>query len=268
MDYLQIILLGIVQGLTEFLPVSSSGHLILAPSLFNFKDQGLAMDAILHLGTLLAIVMYFRTDLARLIYALFNRDKNPDYHRLAWHIGWASFPAGITGLLWGDVIEQEFREPVFVAWNLLFWSLVFLAGERYSTNQKSTEPDITRMTLGQVLFIGFAQAIALLPGTSRSGITITGGLFTKLSHTAAARFSFLLGTPIILAAGAHKTFHFLSDPINPNQLSGSQLGIGLLVSFTVGYLSIKLLLGIVSHLGLMPFIVYRILLATFILLLF
>ena len=268
MDYLQIILLGIVQGLTEFLPVSSSGHLILVPSMFNFKDQGLAMDAILHLGTLLAIIIYFRTDLARLVYALFNRNKALNYHRLAWDIGWASFPAGIIGLLWGDVIGQELRDPIFVAWNLLFWSFVFFAAERYSNNQKSTESDITRMTLGQVLFIGFAQAIALLPGTSRSGITIAGGLFTKLSPTAAARFSFLLGTPVILAAGAHKTFHYLSDPTNPIQLAGSQLGVGLFVSFTVGYLSIKLLLEIVSRFGLMPFIVYRILLAISILIVF
>ena len=203
MDYINIILLGIVQGLTEFLPVSSSGHLILVPRLFDFKDQGLAMDAILHLGTLLAIIIYFRKDLARLIYALFNRENDPDYHRLAWHIGWASFPAGIIGLFWGDVIEQELRNPTFVAWNLLFWSFVFFAAERYSANQKSTESSIARMTLGQVLFIGFAQAIALLPGTSRSGITTSGGLLANLSPATAARFSFLLGTPIILAAGAY-----------------------------------------------------------------
>ena len=268
MDYINIILLGIVQGLTEFLPVSSSGHLILVPRLFDFKDQGLAMDATLHLGTLLAIVIYFRKDLARLIYALFNRENDPDYHRLAWHIGWASFPAGIIGLFWGDVIEQELRNPTFVAWNLLFWSFVFFAAERYSANQKSTESSIARMTLGQVLFIGFAQAIALLPGTSRSGITISGGLLVNLSPATAARFSFLLGTPIILAAGAYKTLHLLPSSIDSVHLSNSQLGVGLFVSFVVGYFSIKLLLGIVSRLGLMPFIVYRVILATFILITF
>ena len=120
MDYLQIIILGIVQGLTEFLPVSSSGHLILIPRIFNYKDQGLAMDAILHLGTLLAIIIYFRLDLARLVQSLFNSKNDPDYNRLAWHIGWASFPAGIVGLLMGNLIEQELRSPIFVAWNLLF----------------------------------------------------------------------------------------------------------------------------------------------------
>lgn len=268
MDYFQVILLGIIQGLTEFLPISSSGHLILAPNLFNFEDQGLAMDAILHLGTLLAIVLYFRTDLTRLIRGLFNRDSDPEYYNLAWYIIWASFPAGLAGLFWGDVIEQELRSPTFVAWNLLFWSFVFLAADRHAASQPSTETDVGRMTLGQVLFIGCAQAIALLPGTSRSGITIAGGLFTNLSPTTAARFSFLLGAPIIFAAGAYKAVHYLSDPTNPIQLSVPQLGTGLFVSFAVGYLSIKLLLGIVSRLGLMPFIIYRILLATSILIFF
>jgi len=268
MDYYQIILLGVIQGLTEFLPISSSGHLILAPGLFSFEDQGLAMDTILHLGTLMAIVIYFRDDLARLVRAFFNRDSDPDYHRLAWHIVWATFPAGIAGLLWGNYIEQELRSPVFVAWNLLFWSFIFLAAERYSAKQQTTNSDLGGMKLGQVLFIGCAQAIALLPGTSRSGITIAGGLFTKLSPITAARFSFLLGTPIILAAGSHKAVHFLSGPANSIQLSVPQLGIGLFVSFAVGYLSIKLLLGIVSRLGLMPFIVYRILLAISILIFF
>jgi undecaprenyl-diphosphatase len=268
MDYINILLLGIIQGLTEFLPVSSSGHLILVPKLFNFKDQGLAMDAILHLGTLLAVIIYFRKDLANLIYGLFNPNKSPDYHRLAWHIGWASFPAGIIGLLLGNLIEQELRNISFVAWNLLFWSFVFLAAERHSASQKSVAETITQMTLNQVLFIGFAQAIALLPGTSRSGITICGGLLVNLSPATAARFSFLLGTPIILAAGAHKTLHFLSSPMNSLHLPGLQLGVGLLVSFVVGYFSIKLLLGIVSRLGLMPFIIYRIILATYILIAF
>jgi undecaprenyl-diphosphatase len=140
--------------------------------------------------------------------------------------------------------------------------------ERYSATQKSTKSDISRMTLGQVLFIGFAQAIALLPGTSRSGITITGGMLVNLSPTTAARFSFLLGTPIIFAAGAHKTLQLLSFPINSVHISGLQLGVGLLVSFAVGYLSIKLLLGIVSRLGLMPFIIYRSILAVAILIAF
>ncbi|MCH8157395.1 MAG: undecaprenyl-diphosphate phosphatase [Nitrospinae bacterium] len=266
MSYFEIIILGIIQGLTEFLPISSSGHLILAPALLGFEDQGLALDAILHLGTLFAIIIFFRDDLSKLVRGLFDRASDPDYHRLAWHIVWASFPAGLIGLFFGDVIEHELRSPIFVAWNLLFWSMVLLAADRYAAKQESPIEDVRRMSLGQVLFIGYAQAIALLPGTSRSGITIAGGLFTHLSPTTAARFSFLLGAPIILAAGAHKMVYFMSDPAaNSLQLSWPQLGVGLLVSFVVGYFSIKLLLGIVSRLGLLPFIVYRILLGVFIL---
>jgi len=268
MDYSQIILLGIIQGLTEFLPVSSSGHLIIVPNLFNLEDQGIAMDAILHLGTLLAIVIYFHTELARLFKGLFNRFNDPDYHSLAWYIIWASFPAGIIGLLWGNIVEQELRNSTFVAWNLLVWSFVFYAGERYSESLKLKESDISQMSLGQVLFIGCAQAIALLPGTSRSGITITAGLLTKLSPTVAARFSFLLGTPIILAAGAHKTAHYFSETTSSIQLTVPQLGVGLFVSFAIGYLSIKVLLGIVSRLGLKPFIIYRIVLSISILIFF
>ncbi|KMP11099.1 hypothetical protein UR09_04355 [Candidatus Nitromaritima sp. SCGC AAA799-A02] len=268
MDFLQIILLGIIQGLTEFLPISSSGHLILAPTLLHFEDQGLAMDAILHLGTLLAIVLFFRNDLSRLVRALFDKTNDPDYHRLAWHIILASIPAGIIGLLWGDMIESELRSPSFVAWNLLFWSFVFLVADRIAARRDSSETDVARLSLSQVLFIGCAQAIALLPGTSRSGITIAGGLFSRLSPTTAARFSFLLGAPIILAAGTHKMADFLSDPTNPLHLSIPQLGVGLFVSFAIGYLSIKLLLGIVSRVGLIPFIVYRILLAVSILIFF
>ena len=268
MDYFQIILLGIIQGLTELLPISSSGHLILVPNLLNLDDQGLAMDAILHLGTLLAIIIYFRTDLTRLLMGLFNRDTDPAYYRLAWHIIWASFPAGIVGLLWGDFIEQELRNSTFVAWNLIFWSFVFITTERYSVSLRVKESNIEQITLGQVIFIGFAQAIALLPGTSRSGITIAGGLLAKLEPTTAARFSFLLGTPIIFAAGVHKVVHYFSGTTNEMQLTLPQLGIGLGISFLVGYFSIKLLLGIVSRLGLTPFIIYRIILGTSILIFF
>ena len=267
MDYFQVILLGIIQGLTEFLPVSSSGHLIFVPMMFNFEDQGLAMDAILHLGTLLAIVIYFRTDLTRLFLGLFKRGDT-NYHKLAWHIIWASFPAGIVGLLWGDFIEQELRNSTFVAWNLIFWSFVFFTTERYSVSLRVKESNIEQITLGQVIFIGFAQAIALLPGTSRSGITIAGGLLAKLKPTTAARFSFLLGTPIIFAAGAHKVVHYFSGTTNEMQLTLPQLGLGLGTSFLVGYFSIKLLLGIVSRLGLTPFIIYRIILGASILIFF
>ena len=265
MDFIHIIILAILQGLTEFLPISSSGHLILAPVLFNFQVQGLALDAILHLGTLMAIIIFFRKDLLELLTSLWDKNADGQTRRLAWGILLATVPAGSIGLLFGDWIGNNLRSPAFVAINMIIWSFVFFAADQLSASRPDNLDEIKKLTLKQVLFIGCAQAIALLPGTSRSGITIAAGLFGKLSKGSAARFSFLLGTPIILAAGLHKfaEFFFYSGELG---YSGVQLGAGLLVSFVVGYFSIQLLLTIVTRLGLLPFIIYRIVLATGILL--
>ena len=259
MEFFQIILLSIIQGLTEFLPISSSGHLILAPLIFNFEDQGLALDAILHLGTLLAIIIFFRKELADLAMGLFDRQKSPETHHLAWCILIASIPAGMIGLFGGGLIEANLRTPTFVGFNLFFWSLIFIAADRYSS--KNTNAELNQLSLRQILFIGSAQAIALLPGTSRSGITIAAGLFSNLSHTSATRFSFLLGTPIIFAAGMHKLGQFISQPSSEQTYSNLHLFIGLGISFLVGLLAIQLLLKIVKKVGLLPFIIYRMLLA-------
>jgi len=146
----------------------------------------------------------------------------------------------------------------------MFWSFVFLAADRISTKKEAGSDELIQLGWRKVLFIGFAQAIALLPGTSRSGITITAGLFSRLSQPAAARFSFLLGTPIILAAGLHKTVSVLGDASHEFLFTPFQFLMGFLVAFGVGYLSIKWLLAIVSRVGLLPFIIYRVLLAGFI----
>ncbi len=261
MELLQAVLLGLIQGLTEFLPVSSSGHLILVPHVLGLKDQGLAMDAILHLATLLAIIIYFRRDLSKLLLSLFTRKANDPYRPLAWSIVAASFPAGLAGLFMGDWIETHLRNPTFVAGNLLFWSFVFFAADRGSTRKESESDELIQRGWGKVLFIGFAQAIALLPGTSRSGITISAGLFSRLSQPAAARFSFLLGTPIILAAGLHKTVSLFNDTQQEFLFTPFQFLMGFLVAFAVGYWTIRCLLAIVSRVGLLPFIIYRVLLA-------
>lgn len=265
MEHLQIILLSIIQGLTEFLPISSSGHLILAPQVFNFQDQGLALDAILHLGTLLAIIIFFRQDLSKLLFSLINRGQDPKTRQLAISILLASFPAGIVGLLGKEMIETHVRAPELVAINLLVWSGVFFIADRYSARRKNNETPLYDMRLGQVMLVGCAQALALLPGTSRSGITIAAGLFSNLSHTAAARFSFLLGTPIIMAAGLHSLVSWFAEPEKHLAYTNVQLGLGFIVSFAVGYLSISLLLKIVARVGLLPFIIYRVVLALFIL---
>lgn len=268
MDYSRIVLLGIIQGITEFLPISSSGHLILAPKVFGFEDQGLALDAMLHLASLLAIIIFFRRDLLKLLVAFLDPKGDKTEKKLAWSIVAATIPAGIAGLAWGDAIERQLRSSTFVACNLIFWSLVFLAADRRAPKNSEKEGEIQRLSLGQALFVGFAQALALFPGTSRSGITIAAGLFCKLSQTAAARFSFLLGTPIILAAGLHKTVSIMRLPNEHLIYGGGQLAAGFLVTFVAGYYSIRLLLKIVGRVGLLPFIIYRILLAIVILVYF
>jgi undecaprenyl-diphosphatase len=261
MEFFQIILLSIIQGLTEFLPISSSGHLILAPLIFNFKDQGQALDAILHLGTLLAIIIFFRKDLTALTKGLFDPKGSPEKHHLARCIIIASFPAGLVGLFGEGWIESNLRSPDFVAFNLLFWSFIFIAADRYKAKNNNTSLELDKLSLRQIIFVGCAQALALLPGTSRSGITIAAGLFSNLSHTSATRFSFLLGTPIIFAAGMHKLLQFVSQPAVEQTYSNLHLFIGLGISFAVGLLAIQLLLKIVARAGLLPFIIYRIILA-------
>lgn len=268
MENLQAILLGLIQGLTEFLPVSSSGHLILVPILFDYEDQGLAMDAILHLATGLAIIIFFRADLWQLLRALFNRRLYPDHHRVAWGILAATVPAGVLGLSMGDWIEANLRSATFVGANLMFWSFVFWWADRGASRQDGGDAELTKLTFRQVFLIGCAQAIALFPGTSRSGITIAAGLFMSLSQPAAARFAFLLGTPAILAAGLHKSVSVITSPQQELIFSNGQMMLAFAIAFVSGYLAIKLLLKVVSRVGLMPFIIYRLILAAVLLALY
>lgn len=265
MDFWNIILLSIIQGLSEFLPVSSSGHLILAPLIFNFEDQGLALDAIMHLGTLLAILIYFRKDLFEIFSSIFQKEADPKIRRLAWNIVYASIPAGVAGLLLADFIEHQLRSHVFVAGNLIFWSLVFLVADRRAWRKQTDKVSIYDLSFGQVLFVGLAQAMALLPGTSRSGVTIAAGLTHNLSYKDAARFSFLLGTPIIFAAGMYQLAKFLALPEDHFNYDSTQLMMSFVVVFLVGYASIQLLFKIVAKAGLLPFIIYRLIMATAIL---
>jgi len=261
MDYLHIILLSVIQGLTEFLPVSSSGHLVLAPMVFAFDDQGLALDAILHLGTLFAIIIYFRRDLTELALSLATPHADAATRSLAVSLLLASIPAGAIGYFAGDAIETHLRNPTFVAYNLLVWSVVFYIADRYSRREGLKRLGLKEMQLGQVMLVGFAQALALLPGTSRSGVTIAAGLFTNLAPATAARFSFLLGTPVIFAAGIYELGKVFLLSGAEQSLAMDQLALGLLVSFLVGLGAIHLLLKIVARVGLTPFIIYRVVLA-------
>ena len=212
----------------------------------------------------MAILIFFKKDLLENIFRLcLTKNGTP--------IGWpgvivaASLPAGLIGLFFADWIESSLRSPTFVAVNLLFWSLIFYMADRSGRSEIKPKPELKELNFSQIFFIGCAQAIALLPGTSRSGITIAAGLFSNLNHISATRFSFLLGAPIIFAAGMHKLITFVSEPNAVQNYTHLHLIVGLGISFLVGLLAIKLLLQVVEKFGLLPFIVYRVLLAAAIL---
>lgn len=263
MDATQAVILAIIQGITEFLPISSSGHLILTPLFFDWPDQGLWFDVAANTGSMLAVVLYFRRDVAELLAGFWRslRERslvdNPMGH-LAWGIGWATIPAGLAGLAFKDYVENYARDPRLIAFTLIFYALLLAWADRVGKREK----EMGQMSWRTAVLIGVAQALALVPGTSRSGITITAGLFSGFTREAAARFSFLLSIPIgILAAGLD-----LVELIKAN-LTLEAWGIlllGVVVSAVVSYLVIDWLLGWLRRQSLTVFVVYRILLGGFV----
>jgi undecaprenyl-diphosphatase len=201
MDWLQVVILALVQGITEFLPVSSSAHLILVPVLTNWQDQGLAFDVALHLGSLLAVVLYFRTELIDMTGSWFRslKTRKPDADaRLAWAVLLGTIPVGLAGLAFKDTIETVLRSPLYMSAGLIVFG-VALAWADLRHRGDRTE---YQMNWKDVLVIGCAQALALFPGTSRSGITITAALFLGMNREASSRFSFLLSIPVIVLASS------------------------------------------------------------------
>lgn len=202
MSILEAILLGIVQGATEFLPISSSGHLVLIPAIFGMTQPSLNLIAVAHLGTLVAVLIYFRTELWAIITAVLDGlwKRNPlgtlDA-RLGWYIAAGSVPAAAAGLLFADKFDEIFGSPTTVAFFLLVTALLLILGERMLTGKKT----LAAMTWSDAIIIGLFQMLALFPGISRSGSTITGGLWRGLDRETAARYSFILGVPAILGAG-------------------------------------------------------------------
>lgn len=260
MDILQIIVLAIVQGFTEFLPVSSSAHLILVPAFTQWADQGQAFDVALHIGSLMAVVAYFRTDLKNMIIAWFSslqtRRQTPD-SRLAWAVIFATIPAGLVGLIFKDYIELNLRGAEVIATTTIIFGLLLWFADWIGKRNR----DEHAMTWKDVLIIGCAQAIALIPGTSRSGITMTAALMMGLTRSAAARFSFLLSVPIILLSGGLKTIDLIrsSTPVD-----WSALLAGTVLSALSAYLCIHLFLKLLEKVGMLPFVVYRLFLGLFI----
>lgn len=268
MSILQALVLGIVQGLTEFLPVSSSGHLILVPQVFGWADQGLSYDTMLHLGTLLAVLWFFRASLVQLVKNLFSktRETAEAARTLFLQLIVCSLPALIFGFILNDWIERVSRKPWLVALDLVLWGLVLWQADRVSSKRTggATESpaELPRIRWSQALVMALAQPIALLPGSSRSGITMTAGLFMGLSRSAAARFSFLLSIPVTAAAGGYGLLKWIMHGSGSTEtVAPSMLVVGFLAALVSGVFAIRFLLSYVSHRRFTLFVVYRVLLA-------
>lgn len=249
MTALQAFILGTIQGITEFLPISSSGHLILMPYIFGWGLQSLSFDVALHLGTLLALIFAFYRKWWEIL-------KNKRYLAL---LIFGTLPAAIIGFFFEDIIEEKLRSSLIVSLTLIFVAFLMVLAEKLGAKNRG-ERDLD---LKDALLIGFAQATALIPGVSRSGITITTGLFRNLKRDEAAEFSFILGTPIIFGAGIFKINELLREPITINVIQ--TLGVGMVAATFFGFLTIKYLLKFLKNHTLMPFILYRILLGLIIL---
>ena len=264
MDTLQTVLLALLQGLTEFLPISSSAHLILLPRLLGWGDQGLAFDVAVHVGTLLAVVLYFRHDVQRLFAAwlqsCLHRRMSADA-RLAWLVLLGTVPVVVAGLVLHDVIETYLRSPLVIALATIgFGILLGLADWR----GRQSRSEIT-LTVPDVIWIGLAQALALVPGTSRSGITMTAALALGLTRSAAARFSFLLSIPVILMAGGYESLKLVQQ-LEP--VAWGSILLGTAIAAGSAYLCIHFFMRLIERVGMFPFVVYRLLLGAFLLLLF
>jgi undecaprenyl-diphosphatase len=257
MDIIQAVALALLQGLTEFLPVSSSAHLILLPVLLGWEDQGLAFDVAVHVGTLTAVVAYYRKDLIQIVSAwsqsLIGKEAT-DNSRLAWYVILGTIPVGLVGITLPDVIETVLRSPVVIAGATIVFAFLLWYAEKRSKEERST------VTLMDAIVIGLFQAIALIPGTSRSGITITAGLLTGLKREYAARFSFLLSIPTIALAGMVKGLELYQST---EPVMWSFISIGAILSSVVAYLSISWFLKLLDKVGMMPFVYYRLALGIF-----
>jgi len=266
MEIFRAIVLAIIQGITEFLPVSSSAHLILVPKLLGWEDQGLAFDVAVHIGTLLAVIVFLRREIMAIIPAWIVGFKGcvwNEWGRLGWWIILATLPIAIVGLFGKSFIEQQLREPWIIAGATTFFAiLLFYSDKNASLNQR----DLTKMTLVHALiFIGIAQALALIPGTSRSGVTMTMALFLGYKRDAAVRFSFLLAVPTILFGGLFAAKDIVTQGLYDQWLP---LIIATFVSAVFALVCMQWFMRLLQTVGMRPFIYYRILLAIVIVLVF
>lgn len=253
METLHAIYLALLQGFTEFLPISSSAHLILLPHLFGWKDQGIAFDVAVHVGSLTAVVTYFRHELRAMsadwVKSVVQR-RQVGESRLAWAVLWGTVPVGLAGLLFGKIIEEQLRSTLVIAITTIGFGLLLWFADARCRGQR-TEHGIGWK---DVLLVGIAQAISLIPGTSRSGATMTAGLMLGLNRQAAARFSFLLSIPVIVLAGGYEAYKLTKTP---HHLEWTVLAIGVAVSAITAYLCIHVFLSLLERMGMLPFVIYR-----------
>ena len=265
MSLFEAIVLGIVQGLTEFLPISSTAHLRIVPAIVGWDDPGSAFTAVIQLGTTAAVLIYFREDLWRIarawLHSLRRRGAadSPDA-RIGWFIVIGTIPIGIFGLAFKHSIEHGARNLYLIGTVLIVFGFVMLAAERYGRRERKMES----LTPGDGIFIGTAQALALVPGVSRSGATISAGLFRGLTREAAARYSFLLSTPAIVLAALFELKGIVDGSEHVHASTGDIL-VAAVFAFVVGYWSISFLLRFITRHGLVPFVVYRVALGALVL---
>ena len=262
MSWLQVVVLSIIQGLTEFLPVSSSGHLAIASKLFFQGDAGASFTAVSQLGTESAVLVYFFRDIVRILKAWFNgllvkahRD-NPDY-RLGWYVIIGSLPIAVLGLLFKDLIRSDVRNLWVIATAMLVFSAVIAAAEYFSRQDRH----IGQLTWRDGLFVGIAQCLALVPGVSRSGATISAGLIRGLDRPLSARFGFLLAIPAVFASGIFSlpdAFHPVSEGMSA---TGAQLAVSVVITFVIGFAAVAWLLRFLTHHAMYWFVGYRVILA-------
>lgn len=263
-DFFHIFVLAVLQGITEFLPVSSSAHLILLPKILGWSDQGIAFDIAVHVGTLFAIICYFRKEIALMIVdwlkSLLGKGSTKNSH-LAWMVIWGTVPVGVAGFLVKHLVETALRSELIIALTTIVFGL--LMGFAY-WRAKCARDEYT-ITWQDVLAISLAQVIALIPGTSRSGITTTAGLMVGLTPKAAARYSFLLAIPVIASAGLLQGLELLHSNV---VVPWRELFIAVVLAAISGYLCIYFFLKVLDKIGFYPFVIYRVILGVLLFMLF
>ena len=258
MDILQIIILALVQGVTEFLPISSSAHLILAPYVFGYSDQGLAFDVAVHIGSLAAVMLYFRREILVIINGILHpsdQELSKDRH-LGWNVFIATVPIIFVGLLFQQHVATDLRSPFVIAITTVGFGLLLLAVDQNASRSR----DEYTLNWMDALIIGLFQSFAIIPGTSRSGVTMTAGLLLGMTREAATRFSFLLSIPTILLSGGLVTLELL---IHGEDVHWGDLTTGIVLSFVAAYACIHFFLKFIEKIGMLPFVMYRMILGVF-----